>query len=736
MHTTPARRFAIPRCRLDCAHARGPVRSASAGTVSVLLLCVLLACTPTANAAAAGAATDASGAARRAAMIEEIVVTSDYRHATLDQFAGSAAVLDAAAIAQRSAVHLEELLGSMVNLNATAGSSRARFYQIRGIGERSQFAEPLNPSVGLLLDGVDFSGLGAAATTFDVAQVELLRGPQGTRYGANALAGLISVQSRAPTATPELALHTEVADYGTYSVGAAGGGPLVTDRLLYRLAVQKHRSEGYIDNRTVRREHTNDLDELTSRARLRWLPTNALTLDLTAGFIDINNGYDAFSLDPMPRNGKRITLSDQPGKDMQRSRYVTIASNWTASPAFTVTSQVSAEHSNIDYGYDEDWTFVGFHPDGYSSTDRYRRDRHSASAEVRVVSGQDGRLFNDSTDWLGGIYAIREDVALQRSYTFFSSLFDSDFTTHRVAAFGEARVHLAEAWSLTTGVRLESRRARYSDSEAVRFSPDESLWGGNITLARTSDAGTLLYATLSRGYKAGGFNTDGTLPTNLREYQDEYAISLEAGAKGTLFDGALSYRLALFNMLRHDVQIASSKTIVRADNSAEFIDFVGNAAAGNNRGAEIEGDYRPTAELRFFAGIGFLSTEYRKFVNSAGQRLDGRDQAQAPRYSYSTGVEYRLARHWLLHAEAEGKDRYFFDDSNNTRSHAYSLLHARLNYDADRWHVALWGRNLLDKDYQTRGFFFGNDPRIGYAERSYTQLGEPRRFGITASLDL
>ena len=673
---------------------------------------------------------------KRAAIIEEIIVTSDYRQSSLDKFTGSAAVIDAATISQRGATHVEELLGGVANLNATAGSSRARFYQIRGIGERSQFAEPLNPSVGLLLDGVDFSGLGTAATTFDVAQVELLRGPQGTRYGANALAGLISVQSHAPNATPELSLQSEVADYGTYSIGAAGGGPVGSDQLLYRLAVQQHRSNGYIDNRTVSRKHTNDFNELTSRGRLRWLPSDPLTVDVIAGFVDVDNGYDAFSLD-----NNRKTLSDQPGKDAQRSRYLTLSTHWDATPAFALISQISAEHSNSDYGYDEDWTFVGFHPDGYTSTDRYRRDRHSASAELRIVSTPDGALLGGTTDWLGGVYVIRESVALQRSYVFFTALFDSKFTTHRAAAFAETRMHLSPAWTLTTGLRLESRRADYKDSEAVRFSPNESLWGGNITLSYESpsyerNAGTLLYATVARGYKAGGFNTDGTLPGNLRQYQDERALNIEAGAKGALLDGALIYRLALFNMLRRDVQIASSTTIVRADNSAEFIDYVGNAANGRNRGIELETDYRPIEPLRLFSSIGLLNTEYQKFVNARGARLDGRDQAQAPRYTFSVGVEYQIAPQWKLRLEDEGKAGYFFDDSNNTRAHSYRLLGARLNYEAKRWHVALWGKNLLDEKYQTRGFFFGNDPRIGYADHSYTQLGEPRRVGVTASLDL
>jgi len=134
-----------------------------------------------------------------AAEIEEVVVTADYRKASLNDISASITVLDHRLIQQRGARHLEDILPDAPNVNLSSGASRARFYQIRGIGERGQFSEPLNPSVGVIIDGVDFSGIGNAATLYDVEQVEILMGPQGTRYGSNALAGLINLQTMAQT---------------------------------------------------------------------------------------------------------------------------------------------------------------------------------------------------------------------------------------------------------------------------------------------------------------------------------------------------------------------------------------------------------------------------------------------------------------------------------------------------------------------------------------------------------
>ena len=129
--------------------------------------------------------------------IEEVIVTADFYQTPLLQVNGSVSVFNAEQIQQRSADHLEQLFNLAPNVNYASGASRGRYIQIRGIGERSQFIDPVNPSVGVLIDGIDFTGISTAASLLDVAQVEILRGPQGTLYGANALAGLVNITTNA-----------------------------------------------------------------------------------------------------------------------------------------------------------------------------------------------------------------------------------------------------------------------------------------------------------------------------------------------------------------------------------------------------------------------------------------------------------------------------------------------------------------------------------------------------------
>jgi iron complex outermembrane recepter protein len=666
--------------------------------------------------------------------IEELVVTGEFRQSRLLDSVGGISVLSLEDQRSGTVNHLEEVLGWLPNVNFASGGSRARFVQIRGIGERGQFSEPLNPSVGLVLDGVDLSGIGVTATLFDVDQVEVLRGPQGTLYGANALAGLINVRSNDPSETFESRLRLDGGNYGAYGVGAVVSGPL-SPELGYRLAVQQHRDDGFIRNRYLGRS-TNDRDELTVRGKLAWQPSDDLRWTFAAGVVDADNGYDAFSLD-----NDRNTRSDEPGSDSQETRYASVAVSWEMNDAVAVAGTLGWSSSDSDYGYDEDWTFDGFHPFGYAAVDRYQRDRENLSLDLRLLSTPEGRLFGGRTDWVIGVYALDQSVDLTRTYTFLPEDFTSEFEIQRLAVYGELEHPLADRTRVILGLRAERHEADYRDSEAVQFDPVDRMYGGRLVLERDLAENAMGYASVTRGYKAGGFNISGTLDEDLREFDPEVLWNYEVGVKGRWFDGRLSARGAAFVMQRDDVQVDTSIVRVREDGSAEFIDLIGNAAEGTNRGLELELDFLATEALTLFANVGLLDTEFKSFVNNRGEDMSGLEQAHAPGYQFFAGAEYRFAPAWYLRVESEGKDAYFFSNSerfvpvrSDVRSDSYALWHASLGYEADRWSIKLWGRNLTDQDYPVRGFYFGNDPRDGYTARGYFQLGEPRRYGVTFTL--
>jgi iron complex outermembrane receptor protein len=692
--------------------------------------------------------------------IEVITVSSDFRQQNLLKTPASLSVLTDIEIQQRNAQHLEELIAVSPNVNYASGSQRARYYQIRGIGERSQFQEPINPSVGMIIDEVDFTGIGSVASLFDVKQAEVYRGPQGTRFGANAIAGMINITTNEPTEDFEGAVQLGVGNYNTYDLGVALSGP-ATDSVNYRFAVNQSNSDGYIENTYLQSEETNSRDELTVRGKLAIEASNDLTIDLAGYYFDFDNGYDTFSLD-----NTRETLSDEPGFDQQETAAFSAKFTYQGFESATVLAIVSHADSDLAYGYDEDWAYAGIsdpaiNPDiepafeywEFSSTDHYFREKAVTTAELRALSNAGQEIFNGSTSWVAGLFYKQDDEDLLRQYTRHDNTaksFNFSSTNERtsLAIYGQLNTQLSERWSLVSGLRIENYNADYDNSQQFDDSIDDTMAGGKLALSFQQSEDSLWYASVNRGYKAGGHNTDGTLPEDLRSFDPEYLMNYELGYKVTLLDNSAYVRTALFYMDRDDMQVKSSR-IIKDGNATEFVSYLGNATSGSNYGAEIESAWTINDYVDVYGSLGLLETEFNDFIDANQNSLTGAEQSHAPSYQFNVGVNYQPTDEWLFNISVDGKDEFYFSDTRyadygydgtfapipdeDLQSDSIILLNASVSYIQDNWQVKLWGRNLTDEEYANRGFYWDNDPRDGYIQKAHTQLSEPLVFG--ASLD-
>ena len=328
--------------------------------------------------------------------LPEVVVSADFHNSEELDTITSITVLSETEKLARGATHLEALLNLVPNLNYAMGTSRARFFQIRGIGERSQYAEPLNSSVGLMIDGIDFSGLGTIATLTDLQQIEILRGPQGTRFGANGLAGLIAITTKDPQPDSSLEITTGIASHNARQASITLNQPL-TSKTSARLNFSRQIADGHYQNAFLDRSDTNDIDEHHLNLKVVSEGDSFVT-KLTAIVADVDNGFDAFTLD-----NTRNTLSDEPGFDRQKTKAlaVSLQRNLTAA---SLEFLASISDSKLGYGYDEDWSYVGIHPFGYQSTDEYFRDQSHRSAELRLVSSPALEPDEAAMTWALGLY--------------------------------------------------------------------------------------------------------------------------------------------------------------------------------------------------------------------------------------------------------------------------------------------------------------------------------------------
>ena len=680
--------------------------------------------------------------------LDPVVISSDFRTQKLSQTTNSISLISEEEIAGRASEPFENLIGQTPNVNFTSGASRAHHIQIRGIGERSQFTTPINPSVGIMMDGIDFSQSALGITLFDVKQIEVLKGPQGTTFGANGMAGVVNIQSNAPTKETEGHAELTIGNYNEQAFGVALGGAIIEDILLGRFSFYKHVNDGFIHNSFLDRDDTSDISEGTIKGQLRWLASDALTVDLNLLHVDVNNGYDDFTFD-----NSRTSHANEPGRDTQKTDAFSLKATYQINPAVHAVAALSMSQSDLEYGYDEDWSHTdefkaqlavinaGLSPDDpnyvwdYSSKDAYLRDRKQIDFDLRVISDEAGKLFGN-TDWTVGVYAKNFTEDLTRNYTYLDAPYTSDYETNSQALYGQLDTALNNKLTIVTGLRVENWDASFSDSDAVKIDTDEVLAGGKIGLKYQQDADKLFYATLSKGYKPGGVNADNALSLSQRDYETESLWNIDLGATASHLDGQVQSRLNFFYGKRTDQQVKSSVVQVRDDGSTKYTDYLANAAKGHYSGVEYELDaYLDSVHL--FSNIGLLQARFDDYTDPNPDALDVNDRApaQSPSYQYNVGFDYTFLDSWMFQANVEGRDSYYFSNRHNAKSDAYQLINTALSTTNGEWTATLWGRNLADVDYQVRGFFFGNNPGKSYAKEVYTQQGAPRTFGLTVSYD-
>ncbi|MGJ8693158.1 MAG: TonB-dependent receptor [Thalassotalea sp.] len=675
--------------------------------------------------------------------IEVITVKGDFREKNIQTVASAISLLSQDDIKRRHAQNLEEIIAVAPNVNYAGGSQRARYYQIRGIGERSQFKEPINPSVGIIIDGVDFTGIGSVSSMFDVAQTEIFRGPQGTRFGANALAGMVNITTNAPTDTFEGAVKAMIGNYNSNGLGAVLSGP-AADAVSYRVAVEKYQSDGFIENTFLNRDDTNNRDELSVRAKFAIEATDDLAIDVTLMHFDFDNGYDAFSLDT-----PRETLSDEPGFDTQKTDALAATFNYQGLDAAKVSFITSYSNSDIGYGFDEDWYYGTYEYNwgecvagaiclpgaitGYSTTDHYFRDKESVTAELRFTSNDTAKLFNNSTSWIIGAYISKQDESLYREYFDWSVLwadtsYTSSFNTKSTSVYGQLETELTDKLVLTTGLRFERRTADYQNSNEVNDSPAENMTGGKVALTYQLSEKSMAYASINRGYKAGGVNTSGSIDESARSFDKETLWNYEFGYKTNFFNDAGYLRVSAFYMDRKNIQLKDYDQI-----GQEFISKLENANDGYNKGIEVETGLQVNDYLEVYGALGLLKTHLNQYTNGKGEVIAADEQAHAPEHQLALGVNYFATDELLVNLSIENKADYKFSDSHNARSDSYTVVNAAVTYSELDWDISLWARNITDKEYQVRGFYFDNDPRAtdDDSDKIYAQLGEPAVFGLT-----
>jgi outer membrane receptor protein involved in Fe transport len=702
--------------------------------------------------------------AEPAGPVEEVVV-SEFRPATVTELDSSITALNADTVRSATLQHFEELISLVPNMNFSGDGARARYFQLRGIGELEQYEGAPNPSVGFIVDDIDLSGVGGISSLFDIERVEVLRGPHATRFGASALAGMVYVRSADPSREFDVSAEALAGNDDTWAAGVAVGGRM-TDSLSGRFSVHRFSNDGFYRNVALGVDDSNGRDELTSRGKLLWELGNDWQARLSLLYADFDNGYDAWS----PENG-RTTFSDNPGRDEQRTKGGSLKFSGPLGAAAELVSITGYAESDILFSFDGEWGDAAYWaPYGYDYVYSDARERRSLSQELRLLSAPDSRLFGGRSDWVLGLYAARleesddilsaglYDDQVDAPFSYCPPCLDrttlnSEYESTNYAVFGRLDSDLGERLSLNLGLRLERWKADYRDafrdfiygdpSQPVsnQFDPSESLWGGDISLDYQLSDELRVYGLVSRGYKAGGFNPSlaralgpgAELGPEAIAYEPEKLMNYEAGLKGLWLDGRLSADLALFYMDRRDMQLRSSAQFT--DNPNDFV-FITSNSEGHSWGLEASVAWQLNDSWRLHGSLGLLESSVDDYALEREADIEGeligRDFAHAPPYSVNLGASYLSATGWAARVDFNALGAFYFDYSHDEKSDARQTVNLKFGRQWQQWSVHAWVRNLFDEDYYTRGFSFGLQPPF-FARERFTRLGDPRHYGVTVA---
>jgi iron complex outermembrane receptor protein len=670
--------------------------------------------------------------------LEPLRVTADLWETPLERMSAGVSVYDERNLRQAAVRHFGDLVDEIPNLTWTGGTSRPRYFQIRGIGENSQYeGETPDSTVRFLIDDLDFTGLGGVGSAFDVRQVEVLRGPQAGAFGANAAGGVVRLVTNAPTPFWTGSLEVTVGEDGLREGGFAIGGPLRArqpEQLMTRFTVHRHVSDGFRRNLTLNRD-ANARDETLARLRFVWNPAEQWRWEMGLLYAAADNGFDEFALD----NNGTLTFSNRAGRDEQDSFGASIRGTHTGFSSARLTTVTSASWTDSRYSYDDDWTAASY--DGFSDL---TRDRRVFAQEVRLDSSATPRPGQLGRWTIGGYFSrTSEDSAYTNEDPDNIRGLRTGYASDQAALFGQVGHDLTSRTRLIVGLRGEYidiagdgtrtrfRKPRASFDAPASFAPafDDTLVGGKITLEHELNSRQLVFASVTRGYKGGGVNVDARIspPDDPLVYDTEYLWNFEAGVRGRWWDQRLTGDITVFRLLRKDTQVRDS-----AGFGGSYRFFTANANDAEVYGLEATGSFQLVDAWTVHGSFARMESSLDRFVLANGSVGGGRALANTPRYGYTLGLRYHPEAGWFGRVETTGRARQFDSNNHDEARRAFGVVNASIGYSWRNWTVTAWSRNLFDEEYDKRVFFFGNeDP--DYIPTRYTSRADPRQFGVTAS---
>ena len=696
-------------------------------------------------------------------VLQEVTISSRKRTERAIDVPLSISVISGGELQNRGAVRLSDAAIPNVVFLGSENNTLPNF-SVRGVQSQNRSNIGFDSGIGVYVDGV-FMGRGAAFNleTYDIERVEFLRGPQGTIFGKNSIAGAISVVTREPSKNFEA---TAGADIGSDNLRRLSGyltSALGSDTVLGSLSFYSGKRDGYMKNAATGTK-VGDEDVTAARAKLVFKPSAMLDLTIAADHLKDNSvaasprivsGYGVIA-----NNDEFTSNTDLPSLANRTVQGLGSTINYNLGNGLTLTSISSIRKLDTRRTSDTDVGPANIAASANTSV------QDQWSQELRIATNLKGPV-----EYVAGLYLYEQKVSGTSRSTFgpvapvWTPIRNTtgntfgDINSQTKAVFGNADWNLSEALTLTGGLRYTDEKKDLAYQQVVTFpsflAPSiplekDSFSTSNVTPLLSArmriDRNAMVYSTYSKGFRSGGWNVDNMTaggPTSFKQtrFADESMANFEVGAKGTLLDGKLNLSGTVFRMNYDNIQVTQQVQVLGGGGAV--VGIVTNGGKALSEGVELEATWRPTKMLRFTGGVGYADAYYTDYVDSsrgAPVSFNGNKLNNAPRLNSNLSASYTLPSSIgaiTFRLDAKHTDGFYTGRENTVAQWipGYDLFNARVSLasNSERWDLALYVNNLSDARYVVTQGGGGFAAPVGAGTNQTVSYGRPRTYGIVGT---
>ncbi len=678
--------------------------------------------------------------------LEQVIVTAQKRAEYLQKIPLAVSSLDAKQIKALQIWDIKGLSSIIPNTYSADPGDARNATSIRGIATTSY-----DPTVAVYIDGVNQFSLDTyIPSLFDIARIEVLRGPQGTLYGRNSMGGVINIITKEPTNKTNGFGEISLGDYNQQRINAGFKTPLLKNKLFFGMSALYDARDGYykndFNNQTYDKQHG-----FSSNYYLNWFINKRWSAKLNVkNRIQQNNGafplvadLNEAMINPYRLNQNAVT------KMIDNTLNSSLSLNYIGTN-FNFNSQTAYQSNYRYYTNPIDGDFSPY--DIITVKNNYGKDWNNIKVITQEFKFTSSNTSNSKFKWTAGAYLFYQDAPVKQATQFgeFASMMvgDSLFALTNitktikkgVAFYGQLSYAIQNNLSINLGLRNDYEQVTQSVLGLYQHAPDNTEYtttpdasakinfnalSPKLSLDYQVNKNSFAYALFSRGFRTGGLSPLGSDPSQppLIGYKPEYSNNFELGLKNDLFDRTLRFNIALFYTKIQDAQVPS---LVLPD----AITITKNIGKLNSKGIEAELLSKPVKGLTLQYNFGYTDAKFETLnLSQQGISVDlsGKKQIFTPditsflaaQYNHKIGTSKTDA---FIRAEWKYTGTTYFDLANNIYQSPYSILNLSVGITNEKYGIKLWSRNLTKQKYIAYAYDFGA-----------IHLGDPAHVGITVS---